>query len=209
MIKKTVASLSFASLLVLGALTRAPLQAAEAQAALINGTPLPFYVYHGFRSPDNHYAPSGWMGDYGDLGYNDHYKQRPADTKTIIRVTYSAKGSRDAGWAGIYWQNPANNWGNREGGFNLNGAKNLVFMARGEKGDESVSEFKVGGIEGNFRDSGSAAIGPLTLTKKWEKYTIPLDGQELSSIAGGFCLTLSRQDNPDGAVVYLDNIRFE
>jgi len=194
----------------LSAFSHVSLGAQEVQnAALLNGTPLPFYVYHGFRSPDNHYAPSGWMGDYGDLRFDDHYKFNPKDTKMVIKLTYSGKAAQGAGWAGIYWQNPANNWGNREGGYNLNGAKNMVFMARGEKGNESIAEFKIGGIEGNFRDSGAAAIGPLTLTKAWKQYTIPLADQELSSIAGGFCLTLTRDQNPDGAVVYLDNIRFE
>ena len=27
----------------------------------------PFYIYKEFHSRDNHFAPSGWMGDYGDL----------------------------------------------------------------------------------------------------------------------------------------------
>jgi hypothetical protein len=207
--KRTVAAVVVLSFISPFASYKLSLFAQESHAALLNGTPLPFYIYHGFKSPDNHYVPSGWMGDYGDLRFDDHFKQRPEDPASCIRVTYAAKGAQGAGWAGIYWQNPPNNWGNREGGFNLNGARNLVFLARGEKGDETISEFKVGGIEGNFRDSGTAAIGPLTLTKTWKKYTIPLDDQELSSIAGGFCLTLSRTDNPDGAVVYLDDIRFE
>ena len=40
---------------------------AQTSGKLINGTPLPFFVYHGFRAAGNHYIPSGWMGDYGDL----------------------------------------------------------------------------------------------------------------------------------------------
>jgi hypothetical protein len=170
----------------------------------------PFYVYHGYHSPDNHYAPSGWMGDYGDIRFDDQW--RPAksrDRKSVIRITYSAKGKQDNGWAGIYWQHPANNWGSRPGGYNLNGAKKLLFLARGEKGGETVSEFKVGGITGNFADSGAAALGPVTLSKAWKPYEINLEGQELSSISGGFCWTMSRDYNPDGAVFYLDDIRFE
>jgi hypothetical protein len=178
-------------------------------ADLLNGTHLPFYVYHGSGSRDNHYVPSGWMGDYGDLHVDEKFHEKKNDPKTVVRVDYNAKGAQGAGWAGIYWQHPANNWGNREGGMNLNGAHRLVFLARGAKGGEKISEFKVGGIEGTFRDSGSAAIGPLELTKKWQEYSIPLDGQELSSIAGGFCLTMSRDNNPEGMSVYLDNIRFE
>jgi hypothetical protein len=175
---------------------------------LMNGTRLPFYVYHGFASPENHYAASGWMGDYSDLKYTDNFMSK-ADNKKVIRIEYTAKASKGAGWAGIYWQHPANNWGSREGGYNLNGAKRLTFRARGERGGEKINEFKIGGLEGDYRDSGSAAIGPVELGKKWQDYTIPLDGQELSSIAGGFCLTMAGNDNPNGAVVYLDDIRFE
>jgi len=171
---------------------------------------LPFYVYHGFHSRDNHFAPSGWMGDYGDVRLDDHWKAPGSpDAKTVIKISYTAQAKQNNGWAGIYWQNPANNWGSRPGGFNLNGAKKLVFKARGESGNELVEEFKVGGITGDYADSGSASSGPIALTKDWKEYAINLDGQELSSITGGFCWTVSREGNPNGATFYLDDIRFE
>ena len=171
---------------------------------------LPFYIYREFRSRDNHFAPSGWMGDYGDVRYDDHclLKGVPGG-KTVIRIAYSAEGKQGNGWAGMYWQNPPNNWGSRPGGFNLNGARRLVFKARGEKGGEVIDEFKVGGITGDYADSAAATSGPVTLARKWEEFSINLDGQELSSITGGFCWTASREHNPDGAVFYLDDIRFE
>jgi hypothetical protein len=170
----------------------------------------PFYIFHAFHSPDNHFAPSGWMGDYGDIRLDDHWQPK-GDTKAkpVIRIAYTAEAKQNNGWAGVYWQNPANNWGNRPGGFNLNGMTKLVFKARGEKGGEKVEEFKVGGMTGDYADSGSASIGPITLAKDWKEYEIPLDGQELSSISGGFCWTMSRESNPDGAAFYLDDIRFE
>ena len=169
----------------------------------------PFYVYHGFHARENHYAPSGWMGDYGDIRFDDHFKPDPKSDKTVIKLTYSAKLNQKQGWAGIYWQNPPNNWGSRAGGFNLNGAKKVVFMARGEQGGETIDQFKVGGINGNYADSGSAAIGPITLGKEWKRYEINLDNQELSSITGGFCWVTNHDENPDGAVFYLDEIRYE
>ena len=173
--------------------------------------PMPFYIYHGFHSPDNHYAPSGWMGDFNDIRLDDHYKPKdaPADAKTMVRIQYLAQAKQGNGWTGIYWQNPPNNWGSKPGGYNLNGAKKLVFKAKGEKGGETVEEFKIGGMSGDYADSGSAALGPVTLTKDWKEYEISLDGQELSSITGGFCWTITRDHNPDGAVFYLDDIRYE
>ena len=150
------------------------------------------------------------MGDYGDIRLDDHWVPRGnLSAKPVIRIAYTAEGKENNGWAGLYWQHPPNNWGSRPGGFNLNGARRLVFKARGEKGGEVVEEFKVGGIAGDYADSGSASNGPITLSKQWKEYEIDLKGQELSSISGGFCWTMSRERNPDGAVFYLDDIRFE
>ena len=33
----------------------------------------PFYIYTDCFSRLNHYIPSGWMGDYGDLKINDKW----------------------------------------------------------------------------------------------------------------------------------------
>ena len=170
----------------------------------------PFYIYKGHHSPDNHFTPSGWMGDYQDIRFNDHWKPAGSkDPKTVVHITYAATGKQNNGWAGIYWQTPANNWGNRPGSLNLNGARKLLFKARGEKGGEAVEEFKVGGISGDYADSATAGIGPVTLAKEWKEYAINLDGQELSSIAGGFCWVMSRDNNPSGSGFFLDDIRFE
>jgi hypothetical protein len=170
----------------------------------------PFFVYKEFRARENHFAPSGWMGDYGDLRIDDRFRpDGKKDGETVFKVTYSAESKQNNGWAGIYWQNPANNWGSRPGGYNLNGKTKLIFRAKGEKGGERIEEFKVGGLTGDYADSGSASIGPITLTKNWATYEIPLEGQELSSISGGFCWTANRDGNPTGATFYLDDIRYE
>ena len=83
----------------------------------------------------NHFFPSGWMGDTQDLKCSTAYIDDRDDLgKTCMRVTYLAKGKKT--WAGIIWQNPPNNWGNLKGGYNLRGAKQVSFWARGEKGGE-------------------------------------------------------------------------
>lgn len=168
-----------------------------------------FYVYQDRGAPVNHYIPSGWMGSYGDLKFVPDDKTHPVDGQTAIKITYDAQDRQGAGWAGIYWQQPSNNWGNVDGGFNLNGYKKLTFWARGEKGNEKIAEFKMGGITGTYSDSGSAAIGPIVLTQDWKHYTIDIKGQELSKINGGFCYSASKDDNPQGFTIYLDEIRYE
>ena len=166
-------------------------------------------VYSDAKSPDNHFIPSGWMGDYGDMKYNDKYMVNPHGGTTSVQIIYSNAATQGARWAGIYWQNPPNNWGTRPGGYDLTGAKKLTFWARGEKGGERIEEFKIGGITGEYADSDVAGIGPVVLTTDWQQFTIDLEGKDLSSISGGFCWATNLDVNPDGATFYLDDIRYE
>lgn len=167
----------------------------------------PVYTDRGFF--DNHYIPSGYMGDYGDINVNENWKDNPHSGQTCIKTVYTARGSQGAGWAGIYWQNPANNWGTIKGGFDLTGASKLTFWTRGERGGELISEFKIGGITGEYADTDAVMIGPITLTKSWKKYTIDLKGADLSYISGGFCWAASSANNPEGFTFYLDDIKYE
>ncbi len=167
-----------------------------------------FKVYSEKWARDNHYCASGWMGDYTDLKINEAYAYNPHSGKTCMKITYTVRGTQCAGWAGIYWQNPPNNWGDQLGGYDLTGYKKLTFWARGENGGEVISEFKIGGINGTYSDSDSTAIGPVTLTNEWKEYEIDLDGLDLSYINGGFAFSISSRDNPEELTFYLDDIMY-
>jgi len=168
---------------------------------------LPFSVY---SDQGDHFIPAGWMGDYGDISLNDSFKTNPAQGAKCIQIKYSAKATQGQKWCGIFWQEPANNWGTVKGvGFNLTGAKKLKFSARGEKGGEVV-EFKAGGISsGDYPDSFKADGPATTLTQDWKEYEVDLSGQDLTHVIGGFCFAMNKDHNPDGAIFYLDNIRYE
>ncbi|MFH1460680.1 MAG: hypothetical protein ABIG64_09980 [Candidatus Omnitrophota bacterium] len=168
-----------------------------------------FHVYIDKANRDNHFVPSGWMGDYGDVKMEESCKDNPHSGKTCIKFSYTAKGKQGANWCGIFWQNPANNWGEKKGGFDLREAGKLTFWARGEKGNERIMEFKLGGLGGTYPDSDSVGIGPIDLTTQWEQYTIDLEDIDLSYIIGGFCWSTNVDSNPEGAVFYLDDIQYE
>jgi len=168
-----------------------------------------FNVYTERSARDNHYIPSGWMGDWGDMKLDTGWKENPHSGTTCLKIIYSAEQKQGAGWAGIFWQNPANNWGTRKGGFDLRGAKQAVFWVRGAKGGELLAEVKVGGITGEYADSDSNSIGPITLTTDWKEYTIDLTGKDLSYISGGFCWAASAMDNPDGFTIFFDDMYYE
>jgi hypothetical protein len=179
------------------------------ESVAVAGEFKPFPVYTDKGAVDNHYIPSGWMGDTADISFDDKWRENPYSGKTCIKIVYSPDASGGNRWAGIYWQNPANNWGEKKGGYDLTGATKLTFWARGEKGGERIEEFKIGGITGTYPDSDVAGIDSVFLTKEWKRYTIDLRGKDLSYISGGFCWATNLDVNPDGCTFYLDEIIYE
>jgi len=167
-----------------------------------------FVVYSDKISRDNHYIPSGWMGDYGDIKMNDQSTDNPHSAPTCIQFAYSAKKSQGLGWAGVYWQNPANNWGNKKGGFDLTGMTKLTFWAKGAKGGEVLQKVIVGGIKGVYPDSASVEAGSIELTDTWKQYTVNLAGKDLSYINGGFGWVVTSDLDPQGCTFYLDDVKF-
>jgi len=170
----------------------------------------PFPIYTNIGSRDNHYIPSGFMPDGQCLTLNDRWQENCHSGSTCLKIVYDVACSRQgARWTGMYWQNPAHNWGNRKGGYNLTGATKLIFWARGEKGGERIEEFKMGGITGDYPDTDTAFIGPVILTPEWKQYTIDLRGKDLTYISGGFCWTTNTEVNLESCTFYLDDLRYE
>ncbi len=170
---------------------------------------MPFYVYADANSVKNHFIPSGWMGDYGDIKYEGACPENPYSGNTCIKINYCSCGYQGAGWAGIFWQSQANNWGYVDAGYNLSKASKLTFWARGAKGGECVEGFKVGGISGAFPDSDIVSSGPLVLNKEWTQYTLDLKDKNMSYITGGFCWVAKINENKEESTIYLDEIKFE
>ena len=160
------------------------------------------------------YAASGGMGDstngtkYVQLNLASRENLRPSRTG-CIKISYTEGPVR---WAGTYWLNKPNNWGDRPGD-DLSKANysKITFWARGETGKERV-EFKAGGIEDAQKvnkDSFEITKGTVELTKDWVRYEIPLQGENLSSVIGVFCWTANFDNNSSGITFYLDDIRYE
>lgn len=148
------------------------------------------------------------MGD-SDLSMSGAFMTTSRGQGPCLRVIYKATGPK--GWAGIYWQDPANNWGDVPGraGYDLRGATKLTFWAKGENGGERVHEFRVGGIVGQYPDSDVANLSNVRLSRDWKQYTIDLSKKDLRHIIAGFGIFVSKAENPSGATIYLDDIFFE
>ena len=188
----------------------------------------PFYVYKDGNSVENNFFQTGNMGDFRTFQGDGYSSESPYEGSSCVKITYDVKQDDEYGWAGLYWQYPPNNWGNIPEAYDLTGAAKLTFWARGKYGGEVINKFQVGGIAGEYRDSGVASIGPITLSEEWKKYTIDLTRmndsiivtkedrecwpfmEPLSRIVGGFCWATSMKANRNNSVTfYLDEIRFE
>ena len=114
----------------------------------------------------------------------------------------------DKGWGGVVWQSPEGDWGDRGGGYDLTGATKLTFWARGEKGGEVVT-FAYGILprEKKFFDTGTSKLDLVKLTREWQRFEIPVAGQDLTRIKTGFVWTVASPGQP--VTFYLDDIRLE
>jgi exo-beta-1,3-glucanase (GH17 family) len=169
---------------------------------------LPFVVYEDHNGTESSFYPTGWMGDTSGLDLDLEYPSNPHSGQTCIRLDYTPGGTQ--GWAGIYWQTPEGNWGNRPGGYDLGGASALSFWARGAQGGEMV-EFGVGGIAGEYHDSlwPAHTTGPLRLSTEWREYRVDLQDVDLHHIVGGFYVVMSSgQVSGEETTIFLDDIRY-
>jgi len=165
--------------------------------------PLPLVIYAegGGKQP---YIPSGYMGNSGAIQMDPQSGVNPHSGRTCLKVSYTASDN----WGGVVWQNPGNNWGSMVGGYNLTGARTLSFWARGDRGTEVVTFlFGLIGKDKPNSDSGTGKLDKVALTKSWKKYTINLQGRNMSHIITGFAWTLGATGSP--VTFYLDDVRYE
>ena len=155
-----------------------------------------------FDDKSGPWIPSGYMGNTRALKVDEGCADSPFAGPTCIRVDYLDH----IGWAGIFWQNPANDWGDRPGGVNLSNATTLVFRARGLRGGEKVTFFMGGLKDKPFSDTAEAKLENVVLKKEWTRYRIPLDGLDLSCVKTGFGFTLGNDGDP--FAFFLDDIQY-
>ncbi|MBN1897901.1 MAG: OmpA family protein [Spirochaetes bacterium] len=166
----------------------------------------PFFVYS-YKENASYFAISGYMGDVSDIKLVKI--KDPVSKKNSLKIIYKPKNKKgQQGWAGIYWQYPANNWGNNpRGGYDLSKAESLFFYAKGETGYE-VLEFKIGGITGEYGDSDTITTGFINLTRDWNLYKIDLTDKNLDNIIGGFGIIAMAPVNPNGVIFYINDIYY-
>ncbi len=185
-----------------GAVANVPLKVGgKADAAGGGHVNLPLAVYSD-QSDTVPYVPSGYMGDHASIKMDPTSVEDPHTGATSLKVTFGNAGE----WGGVVWQSPADDWGDRAGGYDLSGAEALSFWVRGAQGGEVVTfGFGLIGADKPFPDSGRAKR-EVTLTSEWQQITLPVGGRDMSCIKSGFYWSLSGQGKP--VTFYLDDIAY-
>lgn len=156
---------------------------------------------------ETQFFPSGWMGD-GEMGTTylsfERVKQEVNGVeKVVVRISYR-KGPK--AWAGIYWQYPDGNWGEKLGK-SLIGAGKISFKAKGKTGNEIV-EFKSGGIRGQkYSDSFEKSLGDVSLSTLWKNYSIDLSSEDLTNVIGGFACIVPASNNQNEVIFYISDLQ--
>ncbi|MEO7715754.1 MAG: glycoside hydrolase family 2 TIM barrel-domain containing protein [Capsulimonas sp.] len=186
------------------AVANIPLYATGGAAASTEGTKakLPFVIYSE-ADGDTPYTPAGYMGNTGAIQMDPGFAENPHAGKTSLKVQYTANDN----WGGVVWQSPANDWGEKPGGWNVTGAKQLSFWARGDQGGEVVAfSFGLIGTDKKYPDRASGKTGNVTLTKEWKQYSIDVSDLDLTRVKTGFVWVVAGQGHP--VTFYLDDIEY-
>lgn len=171
---------------------------AEQRKFLVPRVTLPFYVYQ--DNEDLPYAPSAYMGNYQAMEVDMNHKDEVHSGETAIQIKYK----ETSGWYGFGMVDPANDWGDILGGYDISGAKTFSFWAKA-----NITNVKInvgfGLIESDKPYTDSAKkMQEIVLTKSWKKYTLKTKGLDLSCIRSGFVL-FSTADGFDHEI-YIDDI---
>ncbi|MCA9514386.1 MAG: hypothetical protein KC635_05545, partial [Myxococcales bacterium] len=136
---------------------------------------LPFVV-------DDHYVPSGFMGDGESGGIVQDATpcpERAGDARGDCHSAVYTPGG--AGWGGVFWQFPEDNWGDLPGLPIDPGATKITLWAWGAVGGE-----KVRFIAGYASDGFERTTSVITLSTTPTAYVVDLAGTTYDDVAGGF-----------------------
>jgi hypothetical protein len=189
---------------------------------------LPIYLYKDAPKTDypdehgatllNHFSPSGWMNNAGQISVDPKCKEvTPYSGTHCFKINWNGQAGADGWkWGGIVWLEPKNIWdlnGNSptHKGYDLRGAGYLSFWARTNSANSGM-QIKV--YFGNSWDSCSqtpAVWRTPALNTSWQQYTISVAEKDMSNVTGGLAVVFAddHDPDPDGCVIYLDDIKFD
>ncbi len=166
---------------------------------------LPYLIYG--EEQGNNYVASGFTDNSNAVAMDARCTDNPHSGTTCIKAMYK----ESTGKGGVVWQSPANDWGDKPGGFDFTGARKLTFWARGGKGGENAT-FGFGYLtkdtakDKKYLDSDNGTLN-VTLTADWQFYTIYVSDKNLRQIKSGFFWSVEANGAP--VTLYLSDIKWE
>jgi len=156
------------------------------------------------------YHASGKLGDVEDISAVSDYRGNAHSGHYSLRIDYQPREIDRVGWVSLYFLHPDGNWGQLPGA-HLSGATKLIFWSCADA--ETRVEFSIGGIRKAdlpYADSlERRSTGVVFLQPTWRRYEIDLSGADLSSVIGGFAVTIPRQSDSSARSIFLDDIFIE
>ena len=168
---------------------------------LVPKVELPFFVYK--DDIDVPYFASAYMGNYDALEIDLEHTEEHYSGATSMLIHFK----ECSGWYGVGLVDPANDWGDILGGYDISGAKTFSFWAKSDFGGVYA---KVGfGLIGEDKTYPDSAIEAkeIELDSNWKKFTIKVKKADLSCIRSGFVLFAQAYGSPHK--IYIDDIVFE
>lgn len=169
---------------------------------LVPRVEFPFYVYKDHE--DLPYTPSAYMGNHEDMEVDLNCTETVKSGETALKISYKSTD----GWYGFGFVDPANDWGDILGGYDLSGATTFSFWAKGSQ-NRLKAKVGFGLIEAGDKPFPDTAkeLAEIELTKEWKKYTIKTKRLDLSCIRSGFVLFSGGEGWTHE--IYIDDIIFE
>ncbi|HEV3191059.1 MAG TPA: hypothetical protein VGY54_11205 [Polyangiaceae bacterium] len=172
---------------------------------------------------DSKFSAVGFMGDPSTMFANcDAVGRASASAQGFCHHAVYTAGPK--GWAGIFWQYPASNWGEVAGYPMPLGATKVTFWARGAVGGESVA-FRTGytgfatALQPCTPDTVSGNTIALRLTTTWTQYSFSLMGAytqgaaPVQGLLGAFAWIGNAPSGTDGGPgtleFYIDDIQWQ
>jgi len=168
---------------------------------LVPKVSLPFYVYK--DGEDDPYSASAYMGNYKVMTVDTKFKGDVYSGKASLKISYN----QDYDWYGLGLVNPANDWGEILGGYDISGASKFSFWAKASKKNVVATiGFGLIGKDKPFPDTAKTST-EIKLTTKWKKYSINVKKLDLTCIRSGF--TIFSSSFRSSQIIFIDNVVFE
>ncbi len=171
-------------------------------------------VYAGLEAGGERFIPSGWMHGRGsqmrkiwdreDLENFSvtHVADEAMHGPSCMRIHYKKARFSDENVT-LGFQFVERNWTMR--GMDLTGATSITWYAKGKTGNELVT-FSIGS---NGQQDSCRVWQMFQLSRDWQPHQLCLKGKDLSSIATGFTIGISAEDNPSGCELFVQDITID